>query len=355
MSVSTPSAVRDDPRVRDLLRARERRLSDALTRAGVDVLVTDNPIAGIWLDLDPGTPTLVVDRTGWVRLDPECGPVADQLARSISPAATVGTEVGSSHELVVAVGAGARRRVNATAAFREARAVKDGLELSVMRRAFAIAEAAAREALAGAAEGRLELDIAQAFERSARLAGADGQSYELSVATGDRTSRPWAGVTTRELEHPGAFQVDLGVWLKRYRADVSYARWLGDPGHPAHRDRYARWRSIYDGARAVHDAVLEKVRPGIHVGELAAAASEATSRALARVDGSSAPHLPAHGLGLEVHEEPFARPSSTLVLEPGMVLSVEPGLYLPDLGARTETVVVVTDAGWDPLTTEPVA
>ncbi|MCW2852896.1 MAG: peptidase, partial [Nocardioides sp.] len=212
------SAARNDPRVQRLLVSRRRRLSEALRRAGIDLMVTDNPVAGIWLDLDPRAPTLAIDHDGWTRLDPEPHPLSERLARlNIPQTATVGTDAGASHDLVVQASRLTGELSDATTAFRVARAAKDALELSLMRRAFAIAESAASDALETAGPGSIELDLAHAFERHARLAGADGQSYELSVATGHRTSRPWAGVTTTELEVPGPLQVDLGVWFKRYR------------------------------------------------------------------------------------------------------------------------------------------
>jgi len=221
------------------------------------------------------------------------------------------------------------------------RAVKDAEEIATMRRASALSD----EVLAALAQerfsGRTERELAWWIERSFREGGAEGVSFEAFVGAGATAASPH-GVPGDVPIAPGVLVVvDAGCVVDGYCSDCTRTFAVGDVP-----ERLAELHALCLEAQL---AGLAAVAPGVHGRD-----ADAASRTLIEAQGLGAAygHGMGHGVGLQIHEAPTLRPESTDVLEAGNVVSVEPGIYLPDEGAgvRIEDLVLVTDDGCERLT-----
>ena len=220
------------------------------------------------------------------------------------------------------------------------RAVKDGREIEIMRRAGALSD----EVFGALAEerfsGRTERELVWWVERAFREAGAEGVSFPTVVAAGETATSPHA-VPGDQAIQPGVLAVvDAGCVVDGYCSDCTRTFAVG--GIPE------RLSEIYALCLEAQLAGLEAVAPGVH-------GRDADGVARSRIDagglGEAFGHGLGHGVGLQIHEAPTLRPESTDVLEPGNVVSVEPGIYLPgEGGVRIEDLVLITEDGRERLT-----
>ncbi len=220
------------------------------------------------------------------------------------------------------------------------RAVKDGLEIEIMRRAGALSDeifgALAQERFSGRTEGELGWWV----ERSFRDAGAEGVSFPTIVAAGETGTSPHAVPGGEPIAEGVLVTVDAGCVIDGYCSDCTRTFAVGDISE--------RLSEIYALCLEAQLAGLEAVAPGVRgVDADAAARSVIDSAGL----GAAFGHGLGHGVGLQIHEAPTLRPESTDVLGPGNVVSVEPGIYLPgEGGVRIEDLVLVTEDGRERLT-----
>ena len=221
------------------------------------------------------------------------------------------------------------------------RAVKDAEEIARMRRASALSD----EVFAALAQerfsGRTERELAWWIERSFREGGAEGVSFEAFVGAGATAASPH-GVPGDEPIATGVLVVvDAGCVVDGYCSDCTRTFAVGDVS-----ERLAELHALCLEAQL---AGLAAVAPGVQGPD-----ADAASRTLIEAQGLGAAygHGMGHGVGLQIHEAPTLRPESTDTLEAGNVVSVEPGIYLPDEGAgvRIEDLVLVTDDGCERLT-----
>jgi Xaa-Pro aminopeptidase len=227
------------------------------------------------------------------------------------------------------------------------RAVKEPAELELMRRAAAISDRVFAELAREPFVGRLEAELAWWLEQAWHEAGADGASFAAVVAFGENAARPHAKPRDLPVSKDTLVVVDAGCTVGGYASDCTRTFFTGEPN--------GRLRELYDLCLRAQLDGLAAVRPGATGRAVDAASRVAIAEAgMADLYG----HGLGHGIGLDVHEEPSLRPESDAVLEPGNVVTVEPGLYLAgDVGMRIEDTVVVTDDGCERLTTftkEPV-
>ena len=221
------------------------------------------------------------------------------------------------------------------------RAVKDDDELASMRRASSLSD----EVFAALAQerfsGRTERELAWWIERSFREGGAGGLSFEAVVGAGPTAASPHAVPGDTPIEPGVLVVVDAGCVVDGYCSDCTRTFAVGDIS-----DRLAE---LYTLCLEAQLAGLAAVAPGVHGRD-----ADAASRTLIEAQGLgwAYGHGMGHGVGLQIHEAPTLRPESTDVLETGNVVSVEPGIYLPDEGAgvRIEDLVVVTEDGCERLT-----
>ena len=230
--------------------------------------------------------------------------------------------------------------VTKTDVVEKVRARKDADEIDAIRRAQDIAESALTEVLR-VWEGGTEAELALAIEWAMRTGGAEAVSFDVIVAAGAHAALPHATPRHEQIDPEGLLLIDMGAKADGYCSDMTRT-YLGD-GAPA------EIVSAHSSVCAALAAACEAVRPGAKTADVDKAARERlASDGLAELFV----HSTGHGVGLDIHEGPSLTSSAEDVLEPGMVVTVEPGVYLPGVGGiRVEDLLVVTDDGADNLTT----
>jgi Xaa-Pro aminopeptidase len=189
--------------------------------------------------------------------------------------------------------------------------------------------------------GRTERELAWWIERSFREAGAEGVCFEPVVGAGATAASPHAVPGDAPIEAGVLVVVDAGCMLDGYCSDCTRTFAVGEVS--------SRLHELYALCLEAQLAGLEAVAPGAGGRE-----ADAASRTLIEAQGLGGAygHGMGHGVGLQIHEAPTLRPESTDVLEAGNVVSVEPGIYIPDegVGVRIEDLVLVTEGGRERLT-----
>ena len=220
------------------------------------------------------------------------------------------------------------------------REVKDALEIELMREAAALGVRLFEESLEFVVPGATENEVAMAIEYQARMAGAERMSFETIVASGERSALPHGRATNARLPKRGFVTLDFGVVLDGYCSDMTRTVHLGKAK--------AGEREAYDAVLEAQEAGVSAVRAGVTGADVDAAARE--SLAAAGV-AEWFTHSTGHGVGLEIHEGPRLGKTSLETLRAGMVVTIEPGIYLPGkFGVRIEDTVVVTKGGCENLT-----
>ncbi|HZQ91198.1 MAG TPA: Xaa-Pro peptidase family protein [Terriglobales bacterium] len=224
------------------------------------------------------------------------------------------------------------------------RLIKEEDELAVIRQAVRLGSSLFPTALKALRRGKdqatTESAVAAAIEYAARTAGASGMAFETIVAAGRRSALPHGVASAQRLPHGGFVVLDYGVILAGYCSDMARTVHVGKPS--------ARARGMYDAVLDAQLAALEAVRPGATAGEV----DQAARRVLEKAGlGRWFTHSTGHGVGLEIHEIPRLARRQKDVLEPGMVITIEPGAYVPGFGGvRIEDMVAVTRRGREVLT-----
>jgi Xaa-Pro aminopeptidase/Xaa-Pro dipeptidase len=222
----------------------------------------------------------------------------------------------------------------------EIRQIKDAQELELMRKAAQISDRAFRNALETLKAGIKEADFCLELEYQMHKLGARKPAFDSIVASGTNGAFPHAGVTDRVIGHHELITVDFGAYRDGYNSDITRTIWLGQLN--------ARNQLIYNSVRTAQRLAVEAVRPGKTCKEIDAVARQSLIEAGL---GEYFSHGLGHGIGLAVHELPGVRSSSNTVLERGMVITIEPGVYIPgETGCRIEDSVVVTETGCEKLT-----
>ena len=221
------------------------------------------------------------------------------------------------------------------------RRVKDEGELARMERAAAIADQALADVAPSLGDGLTEADARDELEHRMRRLGADGPSYDTIVAAGPaHGARPHHETSRRRIVEGDTVIVDVGALVDGYHSDMTRSFVVGEPT--------AQQREIYDLVLASQLAGLAAVGPGAVSGDVDAACRQPF------VDagyGDWYLHGTGHGVGLDIHEDPFSMAGGTAELLVGDVVTVEPGLYRDGFGGvRIEDLVTVTPSGCRRLT-----
>lgn len=224
------------------------------------------------------------------------------------------------------------------------RAVKDRGEIDAIRRAVDQAERAFAMLRAGLNEGDTEKELADALECYLRKCGASSAAFAPIVAVGPRAALPHAQPTSEARVGDADFVlVDWGASTAAYKSDLTRVMVTGKVT--------PKFEKVYRIVLAAQERGIAALRPGATAGEVDAAARSVIEEAgLARFFS----HGLGHGIGLEIHENPFFRRDNPVKLKAGMVVTIEPGIYLPDWGGiRIEDDVLVTPDGPEVLTRVP--
>jgi len=221
-----------------------------------------------------------------------------------------------------------------------ARMVKDAIEIARIRRAVELGASLFSTAREKIQPRVREVEVAAAMEYQARCGGAEGMSFPTILASGPRSAIVHGRASSARIPRRGFVVCDFGVILGAYCSDRTRTVHVGRPSGEA--------RQLYAAVLEAQLAAIATVRPGVTAAEVDAAARRVLrQRKLARYFT----HSTGHGLGLEIHEAPRLAAGQSQILEPGMVVTIEPGVYVPGKwGVRIEDVVVVTSSGCEVLT-----
>ena len=223
------------------------------------------------------------------------------------------------------------------------RVVKDADELDAVRAAAALIEPVYAQIAADGLAGRRETEVAWQVRERFHAGGADGLSFETIVASHERGAQPHAHPTGELIGPDTLVTIDLGCMLDGYASDCTRTFATGTPP--------AELTSAYAVCLEAQLAAMDTVGAGVPVAAVDAAAREVIEAA---GYGDRFGHPVGHGVGLDIHEAPRLSGGSSATLEAGMVVTVEPGIYLPGLGGvRIEDLVIVTATGGERLTMYP--
>jgi Xaa-Pro aminopeptidase len=256
----------------------------------------------------------------------------------------VGDVMPALHVLGLRRALPAAEQVLAGPVVRELRMRKDAAEIGALRRAGAAIDRVHARMAEFVRVGRTE---AQAGELIAAAIVEEGHAVAefVIVGSGPNGASPHHGVSDKVLEAGDVVVVDIGGPVAEgYCSDSTRTYVLGEP-------RDSDVAATFAVLQAAQQAAVDAVRPGVAAQDVDAAARTVIADA---GFGEYFIHRTGHGIGLDVHEDPYIVAGNTLALEPGMAFSVEPGIYQPGRwGARIEDIVVVTEDGVEPLNTRP--
>jgi len=225
--------------------------------------------------------------------------------------------------------------------FGRLRARKDETELDALRRAAALTDGVVEEIRALDAVGSTERDLADEIEAALTAAGGEELAFEVVVAAGGNGARPHHSPSDRVIEAGDPVVLDFGARVEGYPSDQTRTVVYGDA------DPSEAFQEAFEAVRDAHRAGVEAVEPGIEAGTVDRAARSVLED---RGYGEAFIHRTGHGVGLDVHEEPYIVAGSDRELKPGTVFSVEPGVYLGgEFGVRIEDLVAVTADGCERL------
>ena len=220
------------------------------------------------------------------------------------------------------------------------RLVKDAGELSAIERAVNLGADIFEVALKTIKPGVRETDVAAELEYAARRAGASGMSFETIVASGPRSALPHGKASVARIPERGFVVLDYGVILDGYCSDMTRTIHVGKPSPEA--------RRMYNAVLESQLAGVAAVKAGATAGQVDHACRSVLRRA--KLDRFFT-HSTGHGVGLEIHEMPRLARNQETPLAAGMVVTIEPGVYVEGKGGvRIEDMVAVTEEGCDVLT-----
>ncbi|MFL6561732.1 MAG: M24 family metallopeptidase, partial [Bacillus sp. (in: firmicutes)] len=212
------------------------------------------------------------------------------------------------------------------------RLIKTDSELKILKVAADIADAAFKHILDFIRPGKTELEVSNELEFFMRRAGATSSSFDTIVASGHRSALPHGVASDKVIEAGDIVTMDYGCYYNGYVSDITRTVAVGEPD--------AKLKEIYDIVLEAQLRGMAGIRPGLTGKEADAITRDyITEKGYGEYFG----HSTGHGIGLEIHEGPGLSMKSDVVLEPGMVVTCEPGIYIPGLGGvRIEDDTLIT-------------
>ncbi len=226
--------------------------------------------------------------------------------------------------------------VDAGVLLQEMRAVKTDREVCLIERAVEMAEYALDETLRFLETGeRHELEVALWAHRALLDAGAERLAFDVRVLSGPRAALPHGEPTRRMIREGDMVVVDMGAVCEGYCSDITRTFVIGKPSH--------RYLDMYEAVLEAEERAIDAIEPGVLSSQVDRIARETL---VERGYGSDFLHRTGHGVGLGLRESPSLASTDETILEDGMVLAIEPGVYLPGTGGvRIEDMVLVTRDG----------
>ena len=355
-----------DPRT-DVLSARRESLFSLLDKLGLDGAILDNRDDIFYFTGYTGSDAAAAfsrtRRRGWLVTDARYREEAEQSASGLEIviwkrdfaagvglilAGTGGRKMGYTpaslrlaffHAMRRA--AGVKSWLNIDPGISSLRAVKDAGEVAALEKALACAEAAFRAARKRWRTGMLEIEVRNDLEWEMRRRGADDAAFETIVAAGANASLPHAHAGRGRIAPGRMLLIDFGARLGRYNSDVTRTLWAEEVP--------AIWRRRYQAVYEASQAGTEAIRPGVAGREPYEAAVRVLRR---RRLADRFTHSLGHGVGIAIHEEPRLSRNFLAPLEPGNVVTIEPGVYFPGSGGiRLEDMILVRPDGRRTLST----
>lgn len=352
------------------------RVRDILHDTGLPAILVTNPPNRRWLTgftaadhaADESSGQLLVTRDGatlvvsptnlpWARAEADPAvtvvPFEESAAASIASLVKAGdasqlgiedaaTTVAMWFALQDRLGEGSQL-VRAADAVDRLRATKDDEELEYLREASRLTDAAFASASERIEPGTTEREAAGFVRDALREVGSDGEAFDTIVAAGPNAARPHHAPSDRPIQPDEPVIIDMGARVNGYNGDLTRTICLGTPN--------AELVRVYNAVLEAQLAGLDAIRAGVP-----ASAPDLATREVFASHGliQHVIHSAGHGLGLNVHEAPSVRRTSTATLEPGNVVTMEPGLYIEGWGGvRIEDVAIVRDAEHENITTAP--
>lgn len=243
-----------------------------------------------------------------------------EIIRSLAPKATV---------------------IDASSYLSELRIIKEVVEIASLRKAIQISESALQTTLSDVRVGMSEREIASQLEAHIKAQGGEGFSFDMILHGGSNTALPHSGPLDYRIQHGDPLLVDFGATFGGYCADITRTVFVGEANK--------EYRQFYAVVQAANEAGRMAAKPGVTAESVDLAARkvivEAGYKHLMR-------HRTGHGLGLQAHEAPYIVEGNQRILQPGMVITIEPGIYrMGEIGVRIEDNVLITESGSDSLTT----
>ena len=306
----------------------------------------------VWLITDSRYSQQVSQQCPWVRMVVRKKGLAEALARimgrsgiGVLAAQEESLTVREERSLRTALSKCGHKVVLKTAAglVVPLRNCKDAVEIKLIEQAVAVAEHGFEKLKAGLRPGMSENEIAALLVYEMRRRGAEDASFETIVAAGANGSLPHYRPGSVKLENNSALLIDWGAWVEGYRSDLTRMIFVGQVPRKV--------EEIYQVVREAQQAAIAAIKPGMTGNEVDKIARNIIKKA---GYGKAFGHSLGHGIGRDIHEQLSLSPRSTVILEAGMVVTVEPGIYLPGIGGvRIEDDVLVTPGGHRVLSTLP--
>ena len=223
------------------------------------------------------------------------------------------------------------------------RMIKDETEVATIRKACSISDQAFRDALEFIKPGKTEIEIANFLDFRMRELGAAGLSFDTILASGINSSKPHAHPMHKPVELGEAITMDFGCLYEYYVSDMTRTIYLGHVS-----DEQAE---IYNTVLKANQALIDQAKAGLGFRDFDKIPRDIIVEA---GYGQYFTHGIGHGIGLDIHEEPYFNQTSTEVIKSGMVLTDEPGIYIEGkYGVRIEDDILITDTGCELLTLAP--
>jgi Xaa-Pro aminopeptidase len=223
------------------------------------------------------------------------------------------------------------------------RLIKSDVEVAKIRKACEISDAAFTHILTFIKEGITELEIANELEAKMRSLGASGSAFDMIVASGERSALPHGGPTERKLQAGDLLTLDFGAIYNGYLSDMTRTITIGEPNE--------QLKEIYKIVSHALENGLQHIKAGMTGDEVDALTRDIITEA---GYGPYFGHSTGHGVGMYIHEGIALAKGSKDIVKPGMILTIEPGIYLPGIGGvRIEDDVFIKEDGIEILTKSP--